>query len=109
MWGVFLQSVTAGRILSGDDWARTTHRTAAGLLFLAALVAGIVALVNLRGRPERGRMAALLLGLAVALFAQHGLGTAAAEGNDVLWLHVPVGVAMVGFSLQPNVLARSLA
>jgi hypothetical protein len=25
MWAIFLQSVTAGRILSGDDWAWTTH------------------------------------------------------------------------------------
>jgi heme A synthase len=109
MWAVFLQSVTAGRIFSGDDWARSAHRTAAGLLFLAALAAGLVAAVQLRGRPQRRRMAALLLGLAVVLFLQHGLGTAAAEGSEVLWLHVPLGVALVGFSMQPNRLAHQLA
>ena len=32
MLAIFFQSVTAGRILSGDDWARTTHRAIAGLL-----------------------------------------------------------------------------
>jgi hypothetical protein len=38
LWAIFLQSVTAGRIFSGDEWARTTHRTAAGLMFLVVVV-----------------------------------------------------------------------
>lgn len=108
MWGVFLQSVTAGRILRGDDWAGSTHRSAAGLLFVATVVAAIVALATLRQHPLGRRMATILCGLAVALIVQHRLGAMAADGEDVLWLHVPVGVALVGFALQPNVLARRL-
>jgi hypothetical protein len=48
---VFLKAVTAGRILTGDNWARDVHRTAAGLLSMAAVVGGLVALVRLRDRP----------------------------------------------------------
>ena len=42
-WAVFLQAVTAGRILTGDEWARDAHRIAAGLLFVVAVVGGLVA------------------------------------------------------------------
>ena len=49
-WAVFLQAVTAGRILTGDEWAQDVHRHAAGLLFLVALGGGIVAPARLLGR-----------------------------------------------------------
>ena len=108
MWVIFLQSVTAGRILSGDDWARTAHRTTAGLLILGTLGAGLAALAVLRGRTGGRRFAVVLVALAVCLFIQHGLGTAAADGEDTLWLHVPFGVAIVAFAAQANILARRL-
>jgi heme A synthase len=109
MWAIFLQSVTAGRIFSGDDWARTAHRTTAGLLFLVVLAAGLAALAVLRERSGGRRLAVVLVALAVCLFVQHGLGTAAADGEDTLWLHVPFGVAIVAFAAQANMLARRLA
>jgi heme A synthase len=109
MWVIFLQSVTAGRIFSGDDWARTAHRMIAGLLFLVILAAGLAALAILRGLSGGRRLAVVLVALAVSLLVQHGLGTAAADGEDTLWLHVPFGVAIVAFAAQANMLARRLA
>jgi uncharacterized membrane protein len=108
MWAIFLQSVTAGRILSGDDWARTAHSTTAWLLFLAVLGAGLAALASLRERRGGRRLGAVLVALAVCLFVQSGLGAAAAEGEDTLWLHVPLGVAIILFAAQAGMLARRL-
>jgi hypothetical protein len=70
-WAVFLQAVTAGRILTGDEWARDVHRIAAGLLFIGAVVGG-------------RRFGLVLVVVGVGLFVQHGLGTAAADGEDTL-------------------------
>jgi hypothetical protein len=99
-WAVFLQAVTAGRILTGDEWARDLHRTAAGLLFLVAVGSGVVALVRLRDRARGRRFGLMLVAIGVGLFVQHGLGTAAADGEDTLWIHVPLGVALVGLLAQ---------
>jgi heme A synthase len=107
-WAIFLQAITAGRILSGDDWARDAHNIWANVLFLAALVAGIVAAFRLHGRPHGRRMAVMLLALAAALFLQMGLGIQAAEGEDTLWIHVPLGVGIMAFAAQPMHLARRL-
>ena len=107
-WAVFLQAVTAGRILSGDEWARDVHRVAAGLLFIVAVVGGLVALVRLRDRAGGRRFGLFLAVMAVGLFVQHGLGTAAADGEDTLWIHVPLGVALVGLMMRVDMLARRL-
>jgi cytochrome bd-type quinol oxidase subunit 2 len=103
---VFFQAVTAGRILTGDEWARDVHSAAAGLLFVVALGGGLVALVRLRDRANGRRFAWMLLALGVGLFVQHGLGSAAADGEDTLWLHVPLGVALLGFFVLVNGYAR---
>jgi hypothetical protein len=108
LWVIFLQAVTAGRIFSGDDWARTAHRTIAGVLVLVTLGAGLAALAVLRERTGGRRMAMALVALAVCLLVQHRLGTAAADGEDTLWLHVPFGVAIMAFAARANVLARRL-
>src|SRR5262245_44870960 len=108
LWGVFLQAVTAGRILTGDDWARDVHRTAAGLLFIATVVGGIVALVRLRDRAGGRRFGLMLVAIGVGLLVQHRLGTAAAEGEDTLWIHVPLGVALVGLLGKAGQLARRI-
>ena len=105
-WAVFLQAVTAGRILTGDEWARDVHRTAAGLLFLMAVGGGVVALVRLRDHARGQRFGLMLVAIGVGLFVQHGLGTAAANGEDTLWIHVPLGVALVGLLAQASQLAR---
>jgi hypothetical protein len=95
MWAVVLQAVSAGRILTGDEWARDVHRTGAHAMFVAAIVAAVVALVRLRHRAGGRRFALMLVAVGVGVYVQHGLGTAAAEGRDTLWIHVPLGVALV--------------
>jgi hypothetical protein len=105
---VFLQAVTAGRILTGDEWARDVHRIAAGLLIIAAVVGGLVALRRLRGRGGGRRFGLLLVVMGVGLFVEHRLGTAAADGEDTLWVHVPLGVALVGLMVRIDMLARRL-
>jgi hypothetical protein len=105
-WAVFLQAVTAGRILSGDEWARDVHRSAAGLLFLVAIGGGVVALVRLRDRALGRRFGLMLVAIGVGLLVQHGLGTAAADGEDTLWIHVSLGVALVVLLTRTSQFAR---
>jgi hypothetical protein len=96
MLAIFSQAITAGLLLRGDGWAQTVHRTAAGVLVAATLLAGIVALVTLRGEPRGRRMGIMLVVLAVALVVEYALGAAAVDGEDVLWIHIPVGVGIIG-------------
>ena len=106
MWAVFLQAVTAGRILSGDEWARDVHRTAAGLLFLVAVVGG-----DRRDRPPAWPYRRPTV-RADARRDRHRPvraappRTAAADGEDTLWLHVPLGVALVGILAHTSQRAR---
>src|SRR5262245_37335839 len=65
---VFLQAVTAGRILAGDKWARDVHRTVASLLILVTVGTGIVALLRLRGRTGGRRFGPVLVAIGIALF-----------------------------------------
>jgi hypothetical protein len=108
LWAIFLQSVTAGRILSGDDWARTAHRATGHLSSLIILAAGLAALALLRQRNGGRRFAVVLVALAVCLLVEAQLGTAAADGEDTLWLHIPFGVAIVAFAARASMLARQL-
>jgi hypothetical protein len=105
-WAVFLQAVTAGRVLTGDEWARDVHRIAAGLLLIVAVVGGLVALVRLRDRAGGRRFGWLLVAMGVGLLVQHSLGTAAADGDDTLWIHVPLGVALLALMVRVDMVAR---
>jgi hypothetical protein len=105
-WAVFLQAVTAGRILSGDEWALDVHLAAAGLLVLVSLGGGLVALARLRHRAGGRRFAVALIAMSVGLLVQHGLGSAAADGEDTMWIHLPLGVALVGLMVKVGMLAR---
>jgi hypothetical protein len=42
-----------------------------------------------------------MFALAVILFAQAAIGRLSADGQNLLWLHVPLGVALVGLTVQP--------
>jgi hypothetical protein len=108
-WAVFLQAVTAGRVLTGDEWARDVHRIAAGLLLIVAVVGGLVALVRLRDRAGGRRFGWLLVAMGVGLFVQHSLGSAAADGDDTLWIHVPLGVALLALMVRVDMVARRVA
>ena len=52
------------------------------------------------------RFGLLLVAIGVGLVLQYGLGIAAAHGNGTLWIHVPLGVAIVGLTMRLNVFAR---
>lgn len=114
--GVFMQSVFAGLLLSGETWGREAHGLTAVMLIAVALLGGIVAAITLRGVSDAGgRLAALLLALAGVLVAQTVVGQLSADGKSVLWganllwLHVPLGVALVVLTVQPARVARQLS
>ena len=108
MLAVFAQSIFAGLLLSGEAWGRTAHRATAFGLITAALLAGIVALITLRRASGGSRFAASLLALAVLLAAQTAVGLRAAEGERLLWLHIPLGVALTGFTANLEAAVRRL-
>jgi hypothetical protein len=107
---VFTQSIFAGVLLSGEGWGRTAHGITALALVGATLGAGIAAALTLRGvGSDARRLTVLQLALAVILFAQMVIGRLSAEGQNLLWLHVPLGVALVGLTVQPARIAGRLA
>ena len=54
------------------------------------------------------QLAAVLLLVAACLVVVCGLGVGAAEGEDTVWLHIPLGVALVALAAQAHRLARRL-
>lgn len=108
-WALLLQAATGGRMLTGDGWARDAHRAVAGLLVAAAVVGAVVALVRLRGRPGGRRFGLTLAAVGVGLLAQYRLGAASADGEDTLWAHVPLGVALVALMVRLDQAARRMA
>jgi hypothetical protein len=105
---VFIEAVFAGAMLSGAGWARTAHRAAALGLIASTAVAALVAIATLRGAPHGLRLALTLIGLAAGVVLQAALGALSAHGANLLWLHVPVGVALVGLAGQAVAGARKL-
>lgn len=105
---IFLQAVFAGAMLSGFAWARQAHRITAGAVILVAAGAALAALLALRRVPHGRRLGLMLLILALTLFAQSALGALSAKGANLIWLHVPLGVALVGMAAQILGAARRL-
>ena len=108
VFAIFAQAVFAGAMLSGFDWGRTAHSVGAIVLIAATLSAGLVAIVTLRQITHGPKLGLTLLLLAAAIFLQTAVGRAAAKGDNLLWLHVPLGVALVGFAGQAVTGARRL-
>ena len=106
--GIFLEAIFAGAILSGADWANTAHRLTAAILVPAAIAAGVVSVVALRRVANGQRLRLVLLGLAVVVFLQAALGALSAKGTDLLWAHVPLGVALFGLAIGAVIGARRL-
>ena len=105
---VFAEAVFAGAMLSGAVWARQAHALTAGLLTASTLVAGLVAIVTLRRVPHGATFGLMLVGLAAAIFLQAAVGVFAAKGANLLWVHVPLGVALVGLAGQAVAATRRL-
>jgi hypothetical protein len=116
-WGVItillaiaisIQAVFAGAMLSGVGWARAAHEATATLLIASTTTAGLVCLVTLRSIPHGLKLGLTLLALAAAVVLQAALGVLSAKGANLLWIHVPLGVALVGLSAQAAIWAREL-
>lgn len=105
---IFAQAVFAGAMLSGFDWARAAHAANAVVVMGATIGAGLVAIMTLRRRRNGLRLGLLLLGLAAVVFMQFALGRMAAKGANLMWAHVPLGVALVGLAGQAVAGARRL-
>jgi hypothetical protein len=105
---LFVEAIFAGAMLSGAPWARAAHAANAALLILASLIAGLAAIAALRRVPQGLRLGLTLLALAALVLVQTGLGRASAHGAHLLWLHVPLGVALVGGAMQSVAVARRL-
>jgi hypothetical protein len=105
---VFIEAVFAGAMLSGAGWARKAHAAGALVLIVATLAAGLAATAALRRVSQGLRLGLTLLALAAVVVVQTALGRSAAHGANLLWLHVPLGVALVGLAGQTVAAARRL-
>jgi len=107
-FAIFAQAVFAGAMLSGFDWARAAHAANALIVVGVTFTAGLAAIVTLRRTRNGLKLGLLLLGLAAAVFVQFALGRLAAKGANLMWVHVPLGVVLVGFAGQAIAVARRL-
>ena len=105
---IFLEAVFAGAMLSGAPWARAAHAANAGLLIASTTFAGLVGVATLRRVPRGLRLGLTLLALAAVMAVQAAVGAISAKGANLLWVHVPLGVALVGFAAQALTSARRL-
>jgi hypothetical protein len=105
---IFGQAVFAGLMLSGVAWAREAHALGAVALIASTLAAGIAAVVSLRRVAHGLRFGFALLLLAAVLSLQTAVGKSMAGGANLMWLHIPLGVALVGFATQAVAAARRL-
>jgi hypothetical protein len=106
--GVFIEAVFAGALLSGAHWALAAHAATALVLIASTIAAGLVSLVTLRRVPHGRRLGLTLLSLAATVVLQAALGRFSAHGANLLWVHVPLGVALVGLAGQASAGARRL-
>lgn len=89
---VALQPFSAGFLMSGFDHAATVHAVVANALQIGAIIQAVTAIVLWRRRRVPGWVAAFGVGLFVIVFLQVGLGH-----NREYWLHVPIGVGLLGW------------
>lgn len=88
---VFLQAVLAGGVLSGWGGFREAHGVNAGLLWLISIAMIVAAIVGWRAGRSPGWVAGVAAGLWIALEVQIASGE-----SGLLWLHVPLGMAIFG-------------
>jgi hypothetical protein len=108
MAAIFSEAVFAGVMLSGVGWGRTAHSVNAAVLIASTLIAGLVSAVTLRRIPHGPKLGSTLLSLALVVFLQTAVGRSSAKGAHLMWVHVPLGVALVGFAGQAAAGARRL-
>jgi len=96
--GIVLQACFAGAMMSGADWALRAHSLTAAALVVATIIASLVSLAALRRLPHGLKFGLGLLSLAVMMVAQAVLGVLSAKGANLLWIHVPLGAALLGMA-----------
>ncbi|MEQ8268054.1 MAG: hypothetical protein RH982_12725 [Parvibaculum sp.] len=105
---IFIEAVFAGAMLSGAGWARTAHTVNAVMLMASTITAGLVSVVALRHVPYGRKFGLILVSLAAAVFLQTALGILSARGANLMWVHVPLGVALVWLAAQAAAGVRKL-
>lgn len=105
---MFIEAAFAGAMLSGFEWARRAHMGGAAITIGATLIASLAAFATLRRVKHGARLGLYLMALAAVALAQAAVGVASAKGGNLLWLHVPLGVALVGLAAQSVAGARRL-
>lgn len=106
---VFLEAVLAGAMLSGVAWALRAHAVVAAALIASTAIAGILATATLRRVPQGSRLGLMLMLMVLLLLLQAAVGVLAARGANLLWVHIPLGVALFGFASRTNSVAQSLS
>jgi hypothetical protein len=108
MAALFTEAAFAGAMLSGFGWARGAHSLTAAILAASTGAAGLTAVVRLR-RIRLGRaLGWTLVALSGAIVLQTAVGVMTAKGHNLLWVHVPLGVALIGLAGQAAACARRL-
>jgi hypothetical protein len=105
---IFIETIFAGAMLSGVGWPRAAHRTTAAILIASTITAGLVSIVTLRRVGHGPKLGLTLLSLAAAVFLQAAVGALSAKGANLLWIHIPLGVALFGFAVRAAADARRL-
>lgn len=105
---IFMEAVFAGAMWSGVGWARTAHSVNAAMLIASTIAAGLVSFVALRRTPHGPKLGLTLLSLAAVVFLQAVVGALSTKGANLLWVHVPLGVALFGIATQAVASARGL-
>jgi hypothetical protein len=88
---VALQQLSAGFFLSGYGRGASAHALGAQALLLGAMIQAVTAAVLRRRRRVPAWVGGLSIGLFAIVLVQVALGY-----NKLFWLHVPIGVGMVG-------------
>ena len=70
--------------------------------------AGVVAITTLRRVGRGPGLGLMLLSLAMLEIIQTAIGRLSAEGANLMWIHIPLGVALVGFAAGSVTTARRL-
>lgn len=105
---VLMEAIFAGAMMSGVGWARAAHAVNATVLIASAFTAGLVCVLTLRRSPDGLKLGLALLSLGAVVLLQAAVGALTAKGTNLLWVHVPLGVALFGFAMRAAADARRL-
>lgn len=106
---IFFEAILAGAMLSGVDWALRAHAAIAAVLIASAVVASVLAIATLRRFPHGTKLSLMLIAMTALLLVQAAVGAFSAKGANLLWLHIPLGVALFGFASRTIAIARTLS